>query len=520
MLYLASTHFNEMKGEIASAYRHLLERMRNLITLRTAAGLLRWDMRTMMPPAAISLRSEQLSLLERLAHRMATAPELGRVIDEVMKHPDFDSLGAVEKRNVELAKKTYDEATALPEELVAETAKQRAVTVSVWEKAKAAKDYKPFKPELGKLLELRRRAAELLMEVKKTKTPYDALLDYYEPKTPAEVIDRIFRELRSGLVRLIDRCLSAEQPDTSFLRRKVPVEVQKRVSKALAEFVGYDISSEEAWGRIDESEHPFTSGYYDDVRITTHYYEDFFVKSMYSVLHECGHAIYEKNLPREWMYQPVGEACSMGFHESQSRFVENIVGRSPEFLDYFYPQLKKLTGILDDVELWSFVRAVNKVEPGKIRVRADEATYGLHIIIRFELEQDLFEDRVTVEELPGVWNEKYSKYLGVEVEHDAEGVMQDIHWAGGAYGYFPSYALGNLYGGQLLEAMEKDLPDWRSRLAEGSFREIGEWLRMHIHRYGNLYDPQDLIKMVTGSPLKVKPFLRYLEEKYSKLYGF
>lgn len=507
-------------GELISSYQMLMERVKYLIVLRSALGLLRWDMRTMMPPAGISLRSEQLSLLERLSHRMATDEELGRLIGEVMKHPDFDSLGAVEKRNVELTKKIYDEASALPEELVAETAKQRAVTVSVWEKAKAGRDYKPFRPELGKLLELRRKAAELLMEVKETRTPYDALLDYYEPKTPAEVIDRIFKELRSGLVKLIDRCLSAEQPETSFLRREVPLEVQKRISEALADFVGYDINSEEAWGRIDESEHPFTSGYYDDVRITTHYYGDFFVKSMYSVLHECGHALYEKDLPREWMYQPVGDACSMGFHESQSRFVENIIGRSPEFLDYFYPRLRELTGILDDVEPWDFVRAVNKVEPGKIRVRADEATYGLHIIIRFELEQGLFEDRVSVEELPEVWNEKYKEYLGVEVEHDAEGVMQDIHWASGAYGYFPSYALGNLYGGQLLEAMENDIPDWRSRLAEGSFKEVGEWLRTRVHRHGNLYDPQDLIKMATGSALRVKPFLGYLEEKYSKLYGF
>ncbi|KYH39007.1 MAG: hypothetical protein AYL28_001740 [Candidatus Bathyarchaeota archaeon B23] len=497
-----------------------MERVKSFIVLQTAAGLLRWDMRTMMPPAGVSLRSEQLALLERLRHRMATDPEIGKLLKEIMGHPGFESLSQVERRNVELVKKTYDEATALPEELVAETAKQRAITVSVWEKAKAARDYEPFKPELGKLLELRKKAAELLMEVKETRIPYDALIDIYEPKMTAEEIDRVFTELRSGLVKLIDKCLSSEQPDTSFLHRLVPLEAQRRVSRALAEFVGYDISSGRAWGRIDESEHPFTSGYYGDIRITTHYYEDSFYKSVFSVLHECGHALYDGNLPEEWRYQPVGDACSMGFHESQSRFVENIVGRSHEFWSRFYPRLRELVGVLDDVELQDFVRAVNVVKPGKIRVDADEVTYGLHIIIRFELEKALFEDRVDVDELPQVWNERYEKYLGVEIQHPSEGVMQDIHWSSGSYGYFPSYALGNLIGGQLLEAIQRELPHWREKIEAGDFGEICEWLRMHVHRYGNLYDPPELIEVATGSPLRVSPFLRYLEEKYSKLYGF
>lgn len=228
---------------LKSAYEALLERYKNLVVLQTATWLLRWDMRTMMPPAGVSLRSEQLALLERLSHRMATDPEVGRLLKEIMGHAGFESLGEVERRNVELIKKTYDEATALPEELVAETAKQRAVTVSVWEKAKAKRDYEPFKPELGKLLELRKKAAELLMEVKGTKTPYDALIDIYEPKMTAEEIDRVFRELKSGLVKLIDKCLSSEQPRIDFLHRIVPIEVQRRISRAIVEFVGYDIWS-------------------------------------------------------------------------------------------------------------------------------------------------------------------------------------------------------------------------------------------------------------------------------------
>ena len=285
--------------------------------------------------------------------------------------------------------------------------------------------------------------------------------------------------------------------------------------------MGYDLMSKEAGGRIDETEHPFTTGYYDDVRITTHYHEERFASSIFSVLHEGGHALYEQNLPRDWMYQPVGSACSMGLHESQSRFVENIVGRSMEFWSHFLPELKGLTGdALSDVGVDAFVHAINRVAPSKIRIEADEVTYGLHIIIRFEMERDLFAGELTVAELPEVWNGKYREHLGVEVENDSEGVMQDTHWASGLFGYFPSYALGNIYSGQILAAMERDLPDWRSRVAAGSFSEVKGWLVEHIHRHGNLYDPPDLIRAVSGEELTIKPFLRYLDEKYSKLYGY
>ncbi|MEM3006039.1 MAG: carboxypeptidase M32 [Candidatus Bathyarchaeia archaeon] len=503
------------------AYEGLMERARELIILDSAMAVIHWDMETMMPPAAVSLRSQQLSLIERIMHKMLTDPRVGSLLKEISSHPLIESLDDVQRRNVHLIGKAYEEAVRLPEELVAETARQRAITIDIWKKAKASKDYKPFSPHLERLFELRRRAAELLMEVKGVKTPYDALIDIYEPGMASDTIAEIFSELRPRLIRIMDRCISSGQPDTSFLRRRVPVEIQRRISEALASFIGYDINSKEAWGRIDETEHPFTTGYYDDVRITTHYYEDQFTSSIFSVLHEGGHAIYERGLPREWMYQPVGSSCSYGIHESQSRFVENIVGRSREFWSYFLPKLKGLTGsTLEDVSLESFVRAVNRVEPSKIRIRADEVTYGLHIIIRFELERSLFNDEVGVSELPSAWNERYEKYLGVEVEDDSEGVMQDTHWAGGSFGYFPSYTLGNIYSGQILKAMERDLPDWRSLISSGSFKEVRSWLTTHVHRYGRLYDPADLIKLVSGSELTIDPFIRYLEEKYSTLYGF
>ena len=453
---------------------------------------------------------------------MITDPEIGVLLEKIMKHPDYERLGVVQKRNVYLVKKHYDERTKLPEELVAETAKQRAITTEIWKKAKAAKNYAMFKPELNKLFELRKRAAEILMQVKETATPYDALIDIFEPKATSEQIAKVFNELKRGLISIIGKCVNApKQPDPSILKREVPVDIQRKISVSLARFIGYDVESSKAGGRIDETEHPFTTGYYDDVRITTHYYEDNVFSSIFSVLHEGGHALYEQNLNPEWVFQPVGTACSSGFHESQSRFVENIVGRSREFWTYYFPILNELTGnAFSNVQLDQLVHAVNCVRPSKIRVEADEVTYCLHIIIRFEIEKDLFAEKVTVAELPEVWNQKYEEYLGVKIENDSEGVMQDTHWASGLFGYFPSYALGNIYSGQILATLERDLPDWKKQLANGDFAKIKQWLIKNVYTYANLYDPTDLIKKITGEELNIKHYLDYLDKKYSEIYGY
>jgi len=379
-----------------------------------------------------------------------------------------------------------------------------------------------FKPELEKLTELTKKSAEILMKVKETKTPYDALIDVFEPKMTAPEITRVFDELRTSLVSLLKKIERApKQPDTSILKRRVSTETQRKIANALAEFVGYDIVTKDSGGRIDETEHPFTTGYYDDVRITTHYYEDMFASSMFSVLHEAGHALYEQDLKREWMFQPVGTACSAGFHESQSRFVENIVGRSRDFWVYFLPKLRELSGkALADLDLDSFVHAINQVKPSKIRVEADEVTYCLHIIIRFNIERDLFANKIAIKELPEIWNQNYKDYLGIKIENDSEGVMQDTHWASGLYGYFPSYALGNIYSGQILATMERDIPQWRKRLTEGNFIEVKNWLAKNVHGYGNLYDTSELIRKITGKELTVKPYMEYLNKKYGNLYDF
>jgi carboxypeptidase Taq len=511
-----------MTENLLSNYKKLMEKVKESIVFISTQSIMQWDMETMMPPKAIGLRSQQLALLSGIQHKMETDPQIGKLLESIERHPDHDSLDAVQKRNIYLIRKNYDEQTKLPEELVVEMAKQHAIAIDAWKKAKAAKNFAMFRPEIEKNVELAKKAAEILMKVKKTATPYDALIDIFEPKMTAKQITTVFDELRAGLVSLLKKCETApKQPDVSILQRRVPIDVQHKLAIALAEAVQYDVTSKNAGGRIDETEHPFTTGYYDDVRITTHYYEDMYASSIFSVLHEAGHAIYEQDLNQEWMYQPVGTGCSSGFHESQSRTIENIIGRSREFWTYFLPKLKELAGkTLADISLDKFVHAINEVKPSKIRVEADEVTYGLHIIIRFNIERDLFAGKITVKELPEIWNQSYKDYLGIKIESDSEGVMQDTHWASGYYGYFPSYALGNIYSGQMLATMEKDLPNWRKLLEKGNFKDVKQWLAKNVHNQGNLYDPPVLIKKITGKELTVKPYLSYLNGKFSELYGF
>ena len=318
----------------------------------------------------------------------------------------------------------------------------------------------------------------------------------------ANQITVTFTELQRGLKRLINKIeTSANKPDTTMLSIPVPVENQRKIAQLLTEMLGYDTASPNARGRVDETEHPFTTGYYDDVRITTHYHPNNYASSIFSVLHETGHALYEQNLPLKWKYQPIGSTCSYGIHESQSRFYENIIGHSAEFWTGLWPKIKKEAPNLAKVDLDKFIHAVNKIELSKIRIEADEVTYNLHICIRFEIERDLFADKIKVDELPEVWNQKYDEYLGVKVEDDSEGVMQDTHWASGLYGYFPSYALGNIYDGQIAEAMSKDMPEWRSQLSQGKLSQANQWLKTNIHSEGNLYNPEELVKKVTGSNL-------------------
>ena len=512
------------KGEphltnISPQYKELLTKTKDTVLLGTAQGVLHWDMETMMPPKAVQQRSEQLALLSRLHHKLGTDPEIGKLLQTIQTSSAYTKLGAEEKRNIYLINKGYREATALPEKLVGDLAMQEALTVNTWKKAKAKKDFGLYKGDLQKLFNLQLEAAEILMKVKETKTPYEALIDNYEPKMSAATITKTFNGLLAGLKPLIAK-IEKNQPRTPESGQCVPVEDQRKITQLITQTLGYDTASPNAAGRVDETEHPFTCGYYEDVRITTHYYPEDCLNSVFSVLHETGHAIYEQNLNPDWMYQPIGSPCSYGIHESQSRFYENIIGRSSEFWTGFLPKVKQTAPSPAKLELADFMKAINKVGCSKIRIAADEVTYSIHIIIRFELERDLFAGKIKIDELPAVWNQKYHDYLGVEVKDDSEGVMQDTHWASGLYGYFPSYALGNIYDGQILGALTKAVPDWRSTLAEGNLTLVNLWLKNNIHKIGSLYDPEELIQKVTGSKLDSAPFIRYLNGKYSAIYGF
>lgn len=326
----------------------------------------------------------------------------------------------------------------------------------------------------------------------------------------------MFEPLKNGLIPLIKKCVgSRNKADLSFIKRPVPVDVQRTISQKLMEFAKYDLKR----GRLDETEHPFTTGMYDDVRICTHYYETNLTASIFSVLHESGHALYDQNLPSKSRYQPISRYCSMGIHESMSRFVENVVGRSRDFWAYFLPVLNKITSnTFNDVNLDMILRAVNDVKPSKIRIQADEVTYSLHIILRFEIEKELFAEKINVSELPEIWNEKMDRFLGIKIENDSEGVMQDTHWANGYFGYFPDYALGNVYDGMLIEAMERRIPRWREALARGDFSPAFSWLRENICEKGNIMDSFDLVKTITGKDVDSQPFLRYLNEKMKPIY--
>ena len=508
-----------MIPDLNSAYKELLSKTKDLAVLSTAEGIIHWDMETMMPPKAITQRSEQLALLSRIHHKLGTDSEIGRLLDEIQKNAGYQALATEEKRNIYLINKSYREQTALPEKLVSDIAMQAALTVNVWKKAKAKKEFALYKTDLQKLLDLSKQAADILMEVKGSKNRYDALIDNFEPNMPSATISKTFSGLLNGLKPLIGKIEgSPTKPKT--LDVTVPVDSQRRIAQLLTAKLGYDTQSSSAGGRVDETEHPFTAGSYDDVRITTHYYPNNFTSSIFSVLHESGHAIYEQNLPQQWMYQPIGCTCSYGIHESQSRFYENILGRSREFWMGLMTKIQEVAPVLAAVDLDTFLYVVNRVARSKIRIEADEVTYSLHIIIRFEIERDLFADKITVDELPQVWNQKYADYMDVEISNDSEGVMRDTHWASGLYGYFPSYALGNIYDGQIIEALTRNLPNWRSQIAEGQLEPVNQWLKVNIHSRGNLTDPEDLIKQATGSQLDSRFFLKYLNEKYSALYGF
>ncbi|HEY1067439.1 MAG TPA: carboxypeptidase M32, partial [Pirellulales bacterium] len=417
--------------------------------------------------------------------------------------------------NVRQLKRQFDKKTKLPEDLVKEQARLSILGQQAWVDARKNNDFPAFQPLLEQIVKLKREEAAALGF---PEVPYDALLDDFEPEEKTSNVARVLAGLRKELVPLVAELVdSGKRPDNSILKRTFPIEAQKAFGREAAQRVGFDFSR----GRLDVSAHPFCGGSGPhDIRMTTRYSESFFSESFFGTLHETGHGLYEQGLIAENFGVPLGEAISLGIHESQSRMWENLVGRSRPFWEFHFPLAQKaFPSALGDVSLDAFYAAINDVAPTLIRVEADECTYNLHILIRFELEQALVHDELQVADLPGAWNEKYKSFLGIIPPTDALGVLQDIHWSGGAIGYFSTYSLGNLYAAQLFDQAEKDLGDLATAFAYGEYHALLDWLRDKIHRHGRRYTAAELVKNVTGKPLSHEALMTDLKNKFRPLFG-
>jgi len=494
-----------------TTYEAFLARVREIGQLASIESLLDWDSETYMPPNGLGVRAEQLALLASLGHQRRSDPRLGELLDQLEGRVS----DPVQLTNVREVRRLHDRAVKIPEDLVRRISRASTLAKAAWAKARAESNFPAFAPHLRELLELKRQVADCLGH---GGDRYDALLDEYEPGADSAQVAALFAALREPLSRFVRQLQAApRQPDPSILRRRFPREAQERFARRLAAAIGFDFQS----GRLDVSNHPFCSGTGSgDVRFTTRYREDFFNAAIFGVLHEAGHGLYEQGLDPQHAFTPMGQAVSLGIHESQSRLWENFVGRGRPFWDHFYGECQReFPEALGGVPLDSFHAAVNHVAPSMIRVEADEVTYNLHIVLRFELERALLAGQVAIEDVPSAWNQKMNELLGVTPRNDAEGCLQDIHWAMGIFGYFPTYALGNLYAAQFFEAANAAIPDLSDRLRRGDFQTLREWLRSNIHIHGQRYRPDELVARISGRPLSIEPFLRYLSDKFAPIYG-
>lgn len=495
-------------------FKRFLEYQLELKNISDASGVLYWDLSTIMPPKGVERRSEVIGYLSQMSFKIETSEEYGNLINELYDH--YDEMDDREKAMIKNAKKSLDFMKKIPEKEYLEYSTLVAGAETHWADARAKNDYEAFKPILEKIVNFNKKIAGYIGY---EDTPYDALLDLYEPGATVKELDSVFKELRDGLVTLLSKINeSGVAIDNGILKGDYAIEPQKKYNIELAKRLGYDFER----GAIAESAHPFSTNFgNNDVRITTAYSKEDPVTAMYSTIHETGHAIYEQNIPDDLTRTNIGGGVSMGIHESQSRFYENIVGRGKQFIEGEYPKLIEAFDGLKSYNAEELYRAINKVEPSLIRIDADELTYSLHIIIRYELEKMLINGEVNFDELPKLWADKYTEYLGITPETFAEGVLQDVHWAGGMIGYFPSYALGNLYGAQMLyKGILRDLPNYDELILNGQISEITKWLAANVHNYGGTYEPKVLIEKITGETLNAKYFLQYLNEKYSKIYNF
>ncbi len=492
----------------------LRERLGVLHDLHRAGWLLGWDQQTMMPPAGTPARSEQIATVDRLAHELFVSDEMGELLDSLGEYERGLDPESVDAALLRVTRRDWEKARNIPAELRAEITRAEVLGVPAWADARQNSDYQAFLPYLRRNLELKQQYIECFAD--SGKSPYDILLDDYQEDARSEDITAIFARLKEELIPLLREVGGAEQVDTSFAHGHFPVEKQELFAREILEPLGY---SSEAF-RLDPTVHPFaTSIALDDIRLTTRYSETD-LESIFHTTHEFGHGIYEFSVDRKLDRTPLVELNSMVLHESQSRLWENLVCRSRPFWRYFFPKLQQLfpeeLGGVADEAWW---RAVNRIEPSFIRVEADEVTYGMHIILRYELEQELIAGALALEDLPEAWNAKMKEYLDVDVPDDAKGVLQDVHWSAGSFGYFPTYLLGTIASVQIWETAREDLTDLDAQMEAGEFGPLREWLTDKLYRWGRRLPPEEMLRRIVGGTLDAEPYLRYLKSKVSDIYG-
>jgi carboxypeptidase Taq len=479
--------------------------------LHRASAVLEWDQQTYMPRGGAEARGNQMGTLGKIAHEKFTDEKVGKLLDELKDAFPADS---DEAALVKVTRRDYDKSTRVPSSFVAEQAQVTAAAHEGWVEARQKSEFSIFEPHLAKVLDLTRRYIDFFP---KADHPYDTLLDDFEPGMKTAEVQSIFAELRQKQVKLLRAIAAKKQVDDSFLHLKYPEAKQRAFGEKVITTFGVD------WNnfRQDKAAHPFcTSFSRDDVRITTRFSKDFLNPALFGTMHETGHAFYDGGLNPQYERTPLANGTSLGVHESQSRMWENLVGRSLPFWEHFYPLLQKtFPAQLGEVSLRKFYKGINKVEPSLIRVEADEATYNMHIMLRLEIEIAMVEGAVALKDLPELWNAKMKEYLGIVPPNDALGVLQDIHWSFAGIGYFSTYSLGNLISAQLWEKINHDIPDLAAQIRKGKFESLLGWLRANVHVYGRKYEPQELVQKVTGSKINPKPYLRYLETKFSDVYG-
>lgn len=506
---------NNFSGKSADTdINKLAGRLKELAHYGSALALLSWDQEVNMPKRGSERRAETIAHLSGVLHNKLISIDCDGLLTKLKDRLDNKELGAREAVIVSETWRNYERERKLPEEFVVELAELVSRAQAVWAEARRENNFKKFQPWLEKIVSLKRQEAKF---VGYADEPYDALLDVYEPGMKTAETAMILNDLKDFLIPFVREIRNSKvKIDPKVIRGNYPRAGQDKIGRLMAERIGFDYEA----GRIDESTHPFTTNFHaEDVRFTVRYDLADPRQALFSYLHEGGHALYEQGLQAEHFGTPLGESISLGIHESQSRLWENIIGRSREFWKYFYPKLQKeFPETLGTVSLENYYQVINQVKPSLIRVDADEVTYSLHIIVRFEIERELLNGAIRIADLPKIWKQKMGEYLGIEVPNDKLGVLQDVHWAGGLFGYFPTYALGNLYASQFYESAKKGVSGLAGKISRGNLLPLREWLRRNIHIHGKFYSAGGLIREVTGEELSSRYFINYLRRKYGELY--